>query len=188
MTIARLSFARRTALEYMIVATKPPPHSVAVARSAPPAKVSERHASLAVAARATAPQHHTLLAAAATRRTLAAGDRLTPPRRPCTSSSSGELCAWTAPDRDGVCEVVGQEGPGAVVGSARLTGEIETAAYRAATAVDVCTWSHEELGRVLARTTASSAGSTCGCHCAPGRTSWSRSCGAPRCSRTSTCR
>ena len=63
---------------------------------------------------------------------------------------SGEVGAWTPEDPDGVSELIGQEGPGAMFGSARITGEEDVPVYRTATSVQVCAWRKAELERVLA--------------------------------------
>lgn len=124
---------------------------MAAARSAPAAKaVAAMRASPVL--RGLAPAEHKLLAAAATRRTFGSGERLETaggePRLYLVLA--GEVGAWTAADRDGVAEVVGQEGPGAVFGSPVITGETEVPDYRAATAVDACVWTAEDLLGVFA--------------------------------------
>lgn len=96
---------------------------------------------------------HKLLAAAATRRAFAAGEQLETGGTPSLYLLlAGEVGAWTPADRDGVAELVGQEGPGAVFGSPLVTGSSETPpVYRAASAVEACVWMAEDLLAVFAR-------------------------------------
>ncbi|MEY2441534.1 MAG: hypothetical protein QOJ46_960 [bacterium] len=100
--------------------------------------------------RRLAPRHLKILSAAATRRTLAAGEQLETDGT-LYLVAAGEVGAWTPADRDGVSEVVGQEGPGSVFGSAALTGEAEVPVYRAATPVEVYAWRAEDLARAFAQ-------------------------------------
>jgi len=101
--------------------------------------------------RRLAPRHHKLLAGAATRRTLEPGEQLetTAAEPRLYLVLTGEIGAWA--DADGVAELVGEEGPGAMFGSAPLTGETEVPAFRATCAAEVCAWSEEGLRRAFAR-------------------------------------
>src|SRR5687767_9688911 len=121
---------------------------MAVARSASsPSAASVMRASPFL--RGLAPAQHKLLAGAAERRTLAAGTHLETDGTPCLYLVlAGEVGAWTREDPDGVSELVGQEGPGAVFGSPEITGEADVPVYRAATPLQVCVWREAELRRV----------------------------------------
>ena len=103
--------------------------------------------------RRLAPRHHKLLVAAATRRTLDPGEQLetTTAEPRLYLVLTGEIGAWAADGADGVAELVGREGPGAMFGSAPLTGETEPAAFRATSAAEVCAWSDDDLRGAFAR-------------------------------------
>ena len=98
------------------------------------------------------PQQLKLLAGAATRSTFPAGAKLETDDPPILYLVlSGEVAAWTPADPDGAAEIVGQEGPGAMFGSARLTGETEVPVYRAATPIEVCAWTQADLNAAFAQ-------------------------------------
>jgi predicted acylesterase/phospholipase RssA/CRP-like cAMP-binding protein len=100
--------------------------------------------------RGLAAREHKLLAAAAARRTFASGEQLAADGVPrLYLVLSGEVGAWAPADADGVEEVVGQEGPGAVVGGPIPAAEAPV--YRAATQVDTLVWGAEDLRRVYSQ-------------------------------------
>jgi NTE family protein len=85
------------------------------------------------------------LGESASPRALAAGEELEvevgPADTPCLYLLvAGEVSASTPPDRDGVSEVVGHEGPGSVFGSGLITGEEDVPVYRAVGPVQVVSW------------------------------------------------
>jgi NTE family protein len=95
------------------------------------------------------------LGRAAARRAVEAGEELEtevgPERTPCLYLLvAGEVSASTAPDAEGISEVVGAEGPGSVFGSAAITGEEEVPVFRALTAVEVYVWEEPALERLHA--------------------------------------
>ena len=108
------------------------------------------------------------LSAAATRRTLPAGAQLateaTPPDVPCLYLVlSGEVSVWSPADPDGIAEIVGEEGPGAIFGSPAITGE-EAPVYPRGHARRAClVWRAADLAARLRRADGLVAISTCGC-------------------------
>src|SRR5688572_18861970 len=94
------------------------------------------------------------LTAAAMRVTLPAGAQLetepAPPDAPCLYLVvSGEVSVWSPSTADGVAEIVGEEGPGAMFGSPAITGEEDVPVFRAATPLDACVWRHDDLQRIF---------------------------------------
>jgi len=97
-----------------------------------------------------------LLGKAASRRALSPGEELEPEVGPADTPClyllvAGEVSASTAPDTEGISELVGHEGPGSVFGSATITGEEDVPVYRAVGPVQVCVWELPELERLSAR-------------------------------------
>jgi predicted acylesterase/phospholipase RssA/CRP-like cAMP-binding protein len=97
----------------------------------------------------------TLLARAAAKRAFEPGEELETETGPDATPSlylltAGEVSSSTAPDAEGISEVVGTEGPGGVFGSAAITGEEEVPVFRALTPVEAYAWEEAALERLYA--------------------------------------
>jgi CRP-like cAMP-binding protein len=126
---------------------------VAVARSAPVARVAGVLRESPYLRGLPAPWLRRL-SAAATRLALPAGAQLeteqAAPEGPCLYLVlAGEVSVWSPSAPDGVAEIVGEEGPGAMFGSRAITGEEDVPVFRAATPVDACVWRAADLQRLF---------------------------------------